>query len=103
MYLVLPTTFVSATSEGKSCSKAGAIAGTKKNPLVCKKVGMKLVWRKVVVAKTTTVVPSTTTTTTVAVPSDSVARKVYDLVVAAMTSSVTSASSIEFVSEVARY
>jgi len=71
--LVLPTTSVSATSVGKSCSKAGAIAGTKKNPLVCKKVGMKLVWRKVVVAKTRTVVPSTTTTvvpsTTTTIPS----------------------------------
>jgi hypothetical protein len=31
---------------GKNCTKAGAIAGTIKNPLVCKKVGKKLVWRK---------------------------------------------------------
>ena len=61
LHLALPTTSVSATSVGKRCSKAGAIAGTKKKPLVCKKVGKKLIWRKDFVAKTT-VAPTTTTT-----------------------------------------
>ncbi len=62
--LVLPATSVFATSVGKTCSKAGAIAGTKKNPLVCRKIGRELVWLKVVVARAkTTAVVSTTTTT----------------------------------------
>ena len=42
---VLPICSVAAESVGKNCSKAGVIAGTKKNPLVCKKVGKKLLWR----------------------------------------------------------
>ncbi len=67
--LALPITSVSATSVGNSCSKAGAIAGTKKNPLVCKKVSKRLIWQKdVVPTTTTTAAPATTaapiTTTT---------------------------------------
>jgi hypothetical protein len=54
----LPITSVAAASVGKNCTKAGAIAGTIKNPLVCKKVGKKLVWRKAVATTT----PSTQTT-----------------------------------------
>ena len=54
----LPISSVAAESVGKNCTKAGAIAGTIKNPLVCRKVGKKLVWRKA--AATTT--PSTQTT-----------------------------------------
>lgn len=54
----LPITSVAAASVGKNCSKEGAIAGTIKNPLVCKKVGKKLVWRKAVATTT----PSTQTT-----------------------------------------
>ena len=54
----LPITYVAAESVGKNCNKAGAIAGTIKNPLVCKKVGKKLVWRKAVATTT----PSTQTT-----------------------------------------
>lgn len=61
--LVLPITSVSATSVGKSCSKAGALAGTKENPLVCKKAGKKLIWRRNVAPSTTTPVAPTTTTT----------------------------------------
>ena len=60
LHLALPTTSVSATNVGKSCSKSGAIAGTKKNPRVCRKVSGKLIWRKDV--PTTTVAPTTTTT-----------------------------------------
>ena len=55
---VQPITSVAAESVGKNCTKAGAIAGTIKNPLVCKKVGKKLVWRKAVATTT----PSTQTT-----------------------------------------
>ena len=69
--LVLPVSSVHANSVGKNCSKAGALAGTKKSPLVCKKVGKKLIWQKDVVtittttaAPTTTTVPKTTTSTT---------------------------------------
>ena len=54
----LPISSVAAESVGKNCTKAGAIAGTIKNPLVCKKVGKKLVWRKAVATTT----PSTQTT-----------------------------------------
>ena len=61
LHLTLPITSVSATSVGKSCSKAGAIAGTKKNPLVCKNVGKKLIWQKDAVAATTVVTTNTVT------------------------------------------
>lgn len=54
----LPISSVAAASVGKNCTKAGAIAGTIKNPLVCKKVGKKLVWRKAVATTT----PSAQTT-----------------------------------------
>ena len=54
----LPISSVAAESVGKNCTKAGARAGTTKNPLVCKKVGKKLVWRKAVATTT----PSTQTT-----------------------------------------
>ena len=54
----LPIYSVAAGSVGKNCTKAGAIAGTIKNPLVCKKVGKKLVWRKAVATTT----PSAQTT-----------------------------------------
>ena len=67
---VLPISSVHAQSVGKNCSKAGALAGTKKNPLVCKKVGKKLIWQKdAVTTTTTTAAPTTTTaTTTTTVP-----------------------------------
>jgi hypothetical protein len=49
--LSLPTASVSAKQVGDSCPRAGAIAGTKKNPFVCKKIGKKLVWQKDVKTK----------------------------------------------------
>jgi hypothetical protein len=69
---VLPATSVSATSVGKGCSKAGAIAGTKKNSLVCKKVGKKLVWQRFVTASPSSLIAVSTTTipiSTTTVPS----------------------------------
>ena len=96
---------------GTKCVKAGTFRTAKNVRYQCKKSAQGLRWvitstegtPTTTTSSTSTTSTTTTTTTIVAVPSDSVARKVYDLVVAAMTSSVTSASSIEFVSEVARY
>ena len=60
-----------AANAGGKCSKAGALSGTRLNPLVCKRIGKKLVWRKiptttVTVAPTTTVYVAPTTTVYVA-------------------------------------
>lgn len=62
--LSLPTAYVSAKKVGDRCPRAGAIAGTKKNPFVCKKIGKKLVWQKDVKSKTPvkTTTPVRTTT-----------------------------------------
>jgi hypothetical protein len=57
--VVLPISSVHAQSVGKKCSKAGALSGTAKSPLVCKKVGKRLVWKKVRASSTTTTVAST--------------------------------------------
>jgi hypothetical protein len=67
-----------AANAGGKCSKAGALSGTRLNPLICKRIGKKLVWRKipnttVTVAPTTTVTVAPTTTVYVA-PSTTVAR-----------------------------
>ena len=53
---------VSAASVNGACKKAGTMAGTTKKPLVCKKVGKKLIWKAVAVRA----VPKSTPTTTVA-------------------------------------
>ena len=53
----LPLEFVSAMNLGKSCTRAGAISGTKKNPLICRRVQGKLVWRRDL-ARTTTTSPA---------------------------------------------
>ena len=52
LFLGLPFSAVSAASAGQKCSKAGLLSGTKQAPLVCKKVGKKLVWQKAVVTTT---------------------------------------------------
>jgi hypothetical protein len=59
LFVGLPFSAVSAASAGQKCSKVGLRSGTKKAPLVCAKVGKKLVWKS---SKTLT-----TTTTTVLV------------------------------------
>ncbi len=51
LFLGLSFSDVSASSAGQKCSKVGALSGTKQSPLVCTKVGKKLVWQS---AKTTT-------------------------------------------------
>ena len=56
--IIIPTQQVSAASVGGSCSKAGALAGTASNPLICKKVGKKLKW-KVLTSTTVVTVPVT--------------------------------------------
>ena len=45
LFLGLPFSAVSAASAGQKCSKAGLLSGTKQAPLVCAKVGGKLVWK----------------------------------------------------------
>ena len=52
LFLGLPFSDASAASAGQKCSKAGLLSGTKQAPLVCKKVGKKLVWQKAVVTTT---------------------------------------------------
>jgi YHYH protein len=61
--VIIPTQQVSAASVGGSCSKAGLLAGTASNPLICKKVGKKLKWAKNVTATTTATTAATTATT----------------------------------------
>jgi hypothetical protein len=75
-----------AANAGGKCSKAGVLSGTTLKPLICKRVGKKLVWRNlsattVTVAPTTTVTvaPTTTvyvapTTTVYVAPTTTVAR-----------------------------
>ena len=45
LFLGLPFSAVSAASAGQKCLKAGTLSGTKQAPLVCAKVGGKLVWQ----------------------------------------------------------
>ena len=45
MFFAVPFSSVSAASAGQKCSRVGALSGTKKSPLVCTKVGGKLVWK----------------------------------------------------------
>lgn len=45
IFVALPLSSVSATSAGQKCSRVGALSGTKNSPLVCSKVGGKLVWK----------------------------------------------------------
>jgi len=51
LFLGLSFSDASASSAGQKCSKVGALSGTKQSPLICTKVGKKLVWQS---AKTTT-------------------------------------------------
>jgi hypothetical protein len=44
--LALPISSVAANSAGSSCRKAGALSGTAKRPLVCRRVKGKLVWKR---------------------------------------------------------
>jgi hypothetical protein len=45
LFLCLTLTKLHAVSAGQKCSKVGTLAGTKQSPLVCTKVGKKLVWQ----------------------------------------------------------
>ena len=55
LFLGLPFSAVSAASAGQKCLKAGTLSGTKQAPLVCAKVGGKLVWQSSKKGATTTV------------------------------------------------
>ena len=54
LFLGLPFSAVSAASAGQKCLKAGTLSGTKQAPLVCAKVGGKLVWKSSKKSTTTT-------------------------------------------------
>lgn len=75
---IAPVTPIHAASAGGKCSKAGALSGTTLKPLVCKRVGKKLIWRNLPVP-TTTIAPTTTvtiapTTTVYVAPTTTVAK-----------------------------
>ena len=55
LFVSLPFSAVSAASAGQKCSKVGLLSGTKKAPLICAKVGKKLVWQSSKKGATTTV------------------------------------------------
>ena len=55
IFLGQPVSSVSAASAGQKCLKAGTLSGTKQAPLVCAKVGGKLVWQSSKKGATTTV------------------------------------------------
>ncbi len=55
LFVGLPYSTVSAASAGQKCLKAGTLSGTKQAPLVCAKVGGKLVWQSSKKGATTTV------------------------------------------------
>ena len=55
LFVGLPNSTASASSAGQKCSKAGLLSGTKQAPLVCAKVGGKLVWQSSKKGATTTV------------------------------------------------
>ena len=54
IFLGQPFSSVSASSAGQKCLKAGTLSGTKQAPLVCAKVGGKLVWKSSKKSTTTT-------------------------------------------------
>ena len=55
IFLGQPFSSVSASSAGQKCLKAGTLSGTKQAPLVCAKVGGKLIWQSSKKGATTTV------------------------------------------------
>ena len=59
LFLGLPLSGVSAASAGQKCLKIGALSGTKQSPLVCTKVGGKLVWKSSKKSATATTVKET--------------------------------------------
>jgi hypothetical protein len=85
LFLGLSFSGVSASSAGQKCSKVGALSDTKQSPLVCTKVGKKLVWKVVA----TTTIPARVTTTTVAATTTTVAATTST---AAATTTTTAAA-----------
>ena len=55
LFVGLPNSTAFAASAGQKCLKAGTLSGTKIAPLVCAKVGGKLVWQSSKKGATTTV------------------------------------------------
>ena len=86
---------------GTKCAKAGSFRTAKNVKYQCKKSTNGLRWVTVSAGKKTIpVTPATpSTTTTIPIPKDAIAKKIYDLVVAAIGSATVSNSSIEYISE----
>ena len=82
---------------GKSCRKSGVVRSVGQVSYRCSPTKSGLRWKTQSAPVTTTTPP--TTTTTMAVPSDSVAKKVYESVVGAMSQEVASSTQIEYISE----
>ena len=59
--MLLSTPIVFAAGAGTSCSKIGILSGTAKKPLVCKKIGKKLVWTSSITAPGVLASPTTAT------------------------------------------
>ena len=90
------------------CAKAGTFRTSKNVKYQCKKSAKGLRWvvasKKIVPKTTTSSMPTkSTTTTSVAIPSDAVARKVYDLVIDALSVGPSSTAIIECLSEGSDY
>ena len=94
---------VSAASVNGSCRKVGTKAGTTKKPLVCKKVGKKLIWKSVTVTTVPKLTPSASIVpvTTVATVNSSapVAATVAPLPTSLTTTTVAPAALNESVSQ----
>ena len=59
--LSIPAQTVLAAGAGSSCSKIGTLSGTAKKPLVCKKIGKKLVWTSSITVPGVLASPTTAT------------------------------------------
>ena len=55
LFVAMPISAVAANSAGTSCKKAGALSGTARRPLVCRRVNGKLAWKPSRVSSTTTI------------------------------------------------
>ena len=86
---------------GKSCRKSGVVRSVGQVSYRCSPTKSGLRWKTQSAPIITTTPP--TTTTTMAVPSDSVAKKVYESVVGAMSQEVASSTQIEYISEAVSY
>jgi hypothetical protein len=83
---------------GTTCKKTGQIRNTSTGSFKCTTVGNRRVWRRSAKAIATTS-PTSSTTTTLPMPTDDVARKVYESVVAVLSQEPATTTNIEYISE----